>query len=92
MFKKNNKFVIEDENHLPIREADPDEPGAVEKCFVKYQVNEKSSKRWSSGFHTITSHSDCKDILIAPPSWDENGNIIYGGSDQMLTYFDINKN
>ena len=58
---------------------------------MKYQVNEKSSKRWSSGFHTITSHSDCKDILIAPPSWDENGNIIYGGSDQMLTYFDINK-
>ena len=92
MFKKNNKFVIEDENHLPIREADPDEPGAVEKCFVKYQVNEKSSKRWSSGFHTIVSHSDCKDILLPPPSWDENGNIIYGGSDQMLTYFDINKN
>ena len=89
MFKKNNKYVIENEQHLPIREADPGEPGAIEKCFVKYEVNEKSSKRWSSAFHTIISHGDCKDVLCPPPAWDENGNIIYGGSDQMLTYFDI---
>ena len=89
MFKKNNKYVIENEQHLPVREADPGEPGAIEKCFVKYEVNEKSSKRWSSAFHTIISHGDCKDVLCPPPSWDENGNIIYGGSDQMLTYFDI---
>lgn len=48
MFKKNNKYVIEDEHHLPIRYAkDKNEKGAVEKCFVKYEVNEKSSKRWS---------------------------------------------
>lgn len=89
MFKKNNKYVIENEHHIPIRYAEPDEPGAVEKCFVKYEVNEKSSKRWSSAFHTIISHGDCKDVLCPPPAWDENGNIIYGGSDQMLTYFDI---
>lgn len=89
MFKKNNKWVIENEQHLPIREADPNEPGAVEKCFVKYEVNEKSSKRWSSAFHTIISHGDCKDVLCPPPAYDENGNIIYGGSNQMLTYFDI---
>lgn len=89
MFKKNNRWVIENENHLPIRYADPGEPGAVEKCFVKYEVNEKSSKRWSSAFHTIISHGDCKDVLCPPPSWDENGNIIYGGSNQLLTYFDI---
>lgn len=91
MFKKNNRYVIENEHHIPLRYADPNEPGAVEKCFVKYQVNEKSSKRWSSGFHTIISHGDCKDVLCPPPAWDEDGNIIYGGSNQILTYFDINK-
>ena len=51
MFKANNKWVIEGEDHIPLREADPEEPGAVEKCFVHYEVNTKSSKRWSSGFH-----------------------------------------
>ena len=89
MFKKNNKYVIENEHHLPIRYANPDEPGAIEKCFVKYQVNEKSSKRWSSGFHTIISHGDCKDVLCPPHTWDDEGNIVYGGSNQILTYFDI---
>ena len=34
MFKENNRFVIEGEDHIPIRYAEPDEPGAVEKCFV----------------------------------------------------------
>lgn len=91
MFKKNNKYVIEGEDHIPLRYAEPTEPGAVEKCFVHYEVNTKSSKRWSSGFHTIISHGDCKDVLCPPPAWDENGNIIYGGSPQLLTYFDINK-
>lgn len=91
MFKKNNKYVIVDEHHLPIREVDPDEPGAVELCLVRYEVLSKSSKRWSSAFHTIISHSDCKNVLCPPPTRDENGNIVYGGSDQMLTYFDINK-
>ena len=47
------KWVIEDKNHLPIREADPGEYGAVRKIFTKYEVNTKSSKRWSSAFHTI---------------------------------------
>jgi hypothetical protein len=89
MFKKSNRFVIEGEDHIPIRYADPSEPGAVEKCFVHYEVNTKSSKRWSSGFHTIISHGDCKDVLCPPPTWDQSGNIIYGGSDQLLTYFDI---
>lgn len=89
MFKANNKWVIEGEDHIPLREADPGEPGAVEKCFVHYEVNTKSSKRWSSGFHTIISHADLKDCIVTPPSWDENGNIIYGGSDYVLTYFDI---
>ena len=34
MFKENNKFVIEGPDHIPTRYAEPDEPGAVEKCFV----------------------------------------------------------
>lgn len=53
MFKANNMWVIEGEDHIPLREADPGEPGAVEKCFVHYEVNTKSSKRWSSGFHKL---------------------------------------
>lgn len=51
IFKANNKWVIEGRDHIPLREADPNEPGAIEKCFVHYEVNTKSSKRWSSGFH-----------------------------------------
>lgn len=92
MFKKNNRFVIENEDHIPLRYADPTEPGAVEKCFVHYEVQTKSSKRWSSGFHTIISHGDCKDVLCPPPVKDENGNIIPGKHNQFLTYFDINEN
>lgn len=38
---------------------------------------------------TIISHADLKDCIATPPSWDENGNIIYGGSDYVMTYFDI---
>lgn len=53
MFKANNKWVIEGRDHIPLREADPNEPGAIEKCFVNYEINTKSSKRWSSGFHTM---------------------------------------
>ncbi len=92
MFKKNNRFVIENEDHIPLRYADPTEPGAVEKCFVHYEVQTKSSKRWSSGFHTIISHGDCKDVLCPPPVKDEFGNIIPGKHNQFLTYFDIDEN
>ena len=60
-------------------------------CKVKNicQISLRNGISIASAFHTIISHSDCKDVLAPPPSWDENGNIIYGGSDQMLTYFDI---
>jgi len=87
MFKANNKWVIEGEDHIPIREADPGEPGAVEKCFVHYEVNTKSSKRWSSGFHTIISHSDLKDCIIPPYHYDNFGNMVDEGF--VETYFDI---
>ena len=84
---KEGKWVIEDEKHIPIREADPNEPGAVHKCFCHYEVNTKSSKRWSSAFHTIVSHADFKDILRTPYHIDENGNIV--DEDFIETYFDI---
>lgn len=86
MFKANNKWVIEGRDHIPIREADPNEPGAVEKCFVHYEVNTKRSKRWSSGFHTIIAHSDLKDCLV-PPYHYENG--IKIEEPFLETYFDI---
>ena len=88
MFKKNNKYVIEDKQHIPIREADPSEPGAMEKCFVHFEVLQKSSKRWSSAFHTIISHSDIKDTLC-PRNIIKDGKVVYGGDDTLLTYFDI---
>ena len=88
MFKANNKWVIEGEDHIPLREAySPQEPGAIEKCFVHYEVNTKSSKRWSSGFHTIISHSDLKDCIVTPYHYDQNGNKII--EPFLETYFDI---
>ena len=34
-------------------------------------------------------YMDCKDVLCPPHTWDDEGNIVYGGSNQILTYFDI---
>lgn len=91
MFKANNKWVIEGPDRIPIREADPTEPGAVEKCFSKYEINTKSSKRWSSGWHTVISHTDFKDVVCPPPAWDPiNNKWLYGESLNLLTYYDIN--
>lgn len=84
---KEGKWVIEDEKHIPIREADPNEPGAIHKIFCHYEVNTKSSKRWSSAFHTIVSHADFKDCIRTPYHIDENGNIV--NEDFIETYFDI---
>ena len=89
MFKQNNCWVIEGADHIPLRYADPGEPGAVEKCFVHYEVNTKSSKRWSSGFHTIISHADLKDCIRTPYHLDSQGNIVDEGF--IETYFDINE-
>ena len=63
MFLQTDKCVIENpDNHVIIREADPDEPGATVRMLPKFQCMEKSSKRWSSGYHTIISHSCCKAV------------------------------
>lgn len=77
MFLQSDKCVIENpDNHVIIREADPDEPGATIKMFPKFQCMEKSSKRWSSGYHTIISHSDIKSCVSATHG-------------KLLSYFDI---
>lgn len=91
MLRKTSRWVMVDKNHIPIREADPGEPGAVEKLFIHYECQTKSSKRWSSPFHTIISHSDLKNAITVPPLIKEDGTIVYGGSDFMMTYFDIDK-
>lgn len=83
------KWVIEDKYHFPIREADPNEPGAIKKCFSTYEVNLKSSKRWSGPFHTLPSHLNVKNCVTVPYHYDENGNIVE--EDFIETYFDINK-
>ena len=91
MFKKNNIWVIEGKDHIPLRRARPDEPGAVEKCMVHYDVNTKVTKRWSSGFHTIISHADLKDCIITPPAYytDPKTGEVIRDCDYILTYFDI---
>lgn len=53
LFHATGKWVIEERDHIPLREAEEGEPGAVFKIFTKYEVNQKSSKRWSSGFHQL---------------------------------------
>lgn len=77
MFLQSDKVVIEDPNsHVVIREADENEPGAIRKMFPRFQCMEKSSKRWSSGYHTIVSHSDIKSTIRSYPG-------------HLLSYFDI---
>ena len=79
MFEATDRKVIVDPGTLmPIRDAAPGgEPGEVTKMFPHYEVMKKETKRWSSGYHTIISHSDVKDVIAAPTGY-------------LLTYFDIN--
>lgn len=94
LFLQSDKHVIEDPNtHVMIREADDDEPGAITKMTPRFQCMEKSSKRWSSGYHTIISHSDIKSTIRAYPghllSYFDISNIVSRRSDSMLkqTYY-----
>ncbi len=81
------KWIIEDKYHFPIREADPNEPGAIKKCFSSYEVNLKSSKRWSGPFHTLPSHLNVKNCVTTPYHYDSNGNKVE--EDFIETYYDI---
>ena len=50
IFSRNNKYVIE-KGLMPIRDAEKEEPGAVKKSFVRYEVLHKTTKRSSGPFH-----------------------------------------
>lgn len=76
MFKEKDKYVIDTNVFYPIRYADPNEPGAVAKIFSHYEICQKTSKRSSSGWHTIISHSDIKSVPTTPRGY-------------LLTYYDI---
>ena len=76
MFKDKDKCVIDTDCFYPIRHADPSEPGAVSKVFSQYEICQKTSKRSSSGWHTIVSHSDIKSVPTTPKGY-------------LLTYYDI---
>ena len=92
MFKKQEVCVIEDpKTHIIIRKADPDEPGAVYKLLIHFACMEKSSKRWSSGFHTIVSHSDIKSVLTSYGYGSGYGYETLGkpNNGELLSYFDI---
>ena len=87
------KWVIEDpETGIMIREADEGEPGAVFKLMIHFACMEKSSKRWSSGFHTIISKSPIKTCVITQSGYNTGyGYEAYGKPNQgkLLSYFDI---
>ena len=84
LFSAGSKYVIETPELIPIRDADPEEPGAVKKLFTKYDVMHKVSKRSSSGFHTIPSHIDVKKAVTCPVM-----NTPTGRTATLLSYFDI---
>jgi hypothetical protein len=69
--------VIEDtKDHVMLRDADPDEPGAINKMTSYFQCMQKSSKRFSSPYHVIIAHSDIKSVIRSYPGC-------------LLSYFDI---
>ena len=71
------EWVIEDpEDHVILRKAYPGEQGAVQKMLSYFQCMQKSSKRFSSPFHVIISHSDIKGVIQSYPGC-------------LLSYFDI---
>lgn len=91
MFKEQVVWMIEDKFHIPIRYADPNEPGAVAKCMFHYNVNTVKTKRWSSNIHTVISHADFKDLITTPPPFYvdlETGQVVRG-VDCVETYYDI---
>ena len=87
LFVNGSRYVIETPQLIPIRNADPDEPGAVKKVFTKYDVMHKETKRSSSGFHTIPSHMDAKKSITCPVLSTPGSKT--GKTATLLSYFDI---
>lgn len=76
LFLNNDHLEIDTPNFIPISHVSPGTPGSVVKMHPRYQVLEKETKRWSSPYHTIISHSDIKSVINTPPGY-------------LLSYFDI---
>ena len=76
LFKDNDRLVHDTELLIPDKKAKPGDEGAVTKMFPRFMVCEKSTKRWSSPYHTIIAHSDIKKIVSTPKGY-------------LLSYFDI---
>ena len=87
LFVNGSRYVIETPDLIPIREADPGEPGAVKKVFTKYDVMHKETKRSSSGYHTIPSHQDSKKSVTCPVL--NTPGTRTGKTATLLSYFDI---
>lgn len=88
LFVNGSRYVIETPQLIPLRNADPDEPGAVKKVFTKYDVMHKETKRSSSGYHTIPSHIDAKKAITCPVL--NTPGTRTGKTATLLSYFDIN--
>ena len=89
LFVNGSKYVIETPQLIPIRDADPNEPGAVKKLFTKYDVMHKETKRSSSGYHTIPSHMDAKKSITCPVLSTPGTRT--GRTATLLSYFDIDE-
>jgi hypothetical protein len=76
LFQDNDRLELDTPIFVPTRLAEPGEPGAVLKMHPKYEVLKKETKRWSSPYHTIISHSDIKSVINSPSGY-------------LLSYFDI---
>ena len=87
LFVNGSRYVIETPQLIPIRDADPNEPGAVKKVFTKYDVMHKTTKRSSSGYHTIPSHMDAKKSITCPVLNTPGSKT--GKTATLLSYFDI---
>ena len=89
LFRTGSRYVIETPQLIPVRNADPDELGAVKKLFTKYDVMHKETKRSSSGFHTIPSHMDAKKAITCPVLNTPGSKT--GRTATLLSYFDIDE-
>lgn len=83
IFSRGERYVIDSPQMMTVRYADPDEPGAVKKSFVRYEVMKKTTKRNSGPFHVLPS-VDFRKMVTCP-----NININGKQTATLISYFDI---
>lgn len=83
-------YMIMGGDGIPVRYAKEGEPGAVFVTRLPYFIMEKATKRSASPVHTIPAHTcDLKRLITVGPRIGQDGKVIYGGADEILTYYDI---